>query len=373
MSAHSNETVKPPLVLEASLDQTSIDLDTELRPHVSLINASEKPVKVEYLRGSAVVPEIWDRSNNTRCLNAPTFVFSQICAREETLLAPKASLTLNSLPIYFGKKSPPDSKVNYTRAFWATLPGSFALKYSVNLRDFLPGTAGELHAPNINITISDPSKKLLGQLFFEPGKGYYVAMGTKGGKGTAWLLPSENKLLVRQLDKLVGSQISVQGRLQRMDPHSRGTVPPGELYMTGLKILDQTNNQKPACLLTLSKAGKFYGPTTSKSGPSSVQKAYVDATGRVASFETDDLNWLLQHGTPAGRLYGAILLWQTGRIGPNLSYEKLINDDSEVEYQSGCEVSKASVKGIAQSLMDSGKFMDFQTGSQFCKLKAPLK
>ncbi|MBX9668113.1 MAG: hypothetical protein K2X93_10865 [Candidatus Obscuribacterales bacterium] len=110
------------------------------------------------------------------------------------------------------------------------------------------------------------------------------------------MLPSEDKLLVRQLDKLVGSQISVQGRLQRMDPRSRGNVPPGELYMTGFNILDQTNNQKPACLLTLSKADKFYGPTTSKSGPSSVQKAYVDATGRVASFETDDLNWLLQHG-----------------------------------------------------------------------------
>ncbi|MBX9668114.1 MAG: hypothetical protein K2X93_10870 [Candidatus Obscuribacterales bacterium] len=181
MSARSSETVKPPLVLEASLDQTSIDLDTELRPHVRLINVSAKPVKVEYLRGSAVVPEIWDRSNNTRCLNAPTFVFSKICAREETLLAPKASLTLSSLPIYIGKKSPPESKVN-THAFWATLPGSFALKYSVNLRDFLPGTAGELHAPNINVTISDPSQKLLGQLFFEPGKGYYVAMGTKGGK-----------------------------------------------------------------------------------------------------------------------------------------------------------------------------------------------
>lgn len=131
--------------------------------------------------------------------------------------------------------------------------------------------------------------------------------------------------------------------------------------------------KKPDCILTLSKADKFYGPTPGESGPSETQRAYREATGMAGQFETDDLNWLLKNGTPAGRIYGAVLLWQSGRVGPNLSYALLVNDKSKVDYQDGCKVIGVTVNEIAQSLMEKQSYMNFQVGSMFCKLKAPVE
>lgn len=127
----------------------------------------------------------------------------------------------------------------------------------------------------------------------------------------------------------------------------------------------------PNCILTLSKANRFYGPTPGESGPSPWQSAYVEATGKVGILEMKDMEWLLQNGSPAGRIYGAVLLWQSSKVGPNLSYGKLTDDGSAVEYQDGCKVMNSTVREIAKSLMETGSFMNFKVGSMFCKLKAP--
>lgn len=83
--------------------------------------------------------------------------------------------------------------------------------------------------------------------------------------------------------------------------------------------------------------------------------------------------WLLKTGTPAGRLYGAVLLWQSGRVGPNQSFALLATDKSAVAYQNGCKVIQTTVGEIATSLMDKQSFPGFQVGSAFCKLKAPVE
>lgn len=130
--------------------------------------------------------------------------------------------------------------------------------------------------------------------------------------------------------------------------------------------------KRPEFITTLSKADRFYGPTPGERGPSAVQKAYTEASGKAGQLETDDLNWLLKKGTPAGRVYGAILLWQTGRVGPNLSYDLLLKDDAALKYQNGCKIMGTTVKEVAQSLKDSHKFMSFQVGGIFCKHQAPV-
>ncbi len=143
------------------------------------------------------------------------------------------------------------------------------------------------------------------------------------------------------------------------DPNTAGTSKP--------------MNRPPEFITTLSKADRFYGPTPGESGSNPVQSAYVEASGKVGQLEINDLNWLLKNGTAAGRIYGAVLLWQTGRIGSNLSYDLLLNDAAAVEYQNGCKVMGTTVKEVAQSLKDTQKFMNFQVGSMFCKLKAPVE
>lgn len=131
-----------------------------------------------------------------------------------------------------------------------------------------------------------------------------------------------------------------------------------------------SKSMRPASLVTLSKADRFYGPTPGETGMSAVQKAYAEASGSAGQLETDDLNWLLKSGTPAGRIYAAVLLWQTGRIGPNLSYDLLAKDSATVEFQDGCKVIGTTVKEVAQSLKEQNRFMNFQVGSMFCKLVA---
>lgn len=150
-------------------------------------------------------------------------------------------------------------------------------------------------------------------------------------------------------------------------------TPPVENSGAGPAPKGASKPMKPEFLVTLSKADRFYGPTPGETGISTTQKAYAEASGSVGQLEIEDLNWLLKNGTPAGRIYGGILLWQTGRIGPNLSYDLLTKDNATVDYQDGCKVIKTTVKEVAQSLKEQNRFMNFQVGSMFCKLvaKAP--
>ena len=236
MNGECMETAKQPLALRARLGVSELVLGSELKPTVSLVNVSGKALKLEYLKPSIVVPEIWDVSSKQRILNAPTYVYDQVSARQETLLAPDEELELFSLPIFLSKQSPPTSRPDHLQGFWATLPGTFRLKYSVTLKNFLPSASGEVHADELEITVIDQAKELTGTLFFENGKGYYLSLGTKGGKGSVWLMLSENKILVGQLQDLLGSEIKVRGRLQRMPENARGAIPSGALYFSNFEI-----------------------------------------------------------------------------------------------------------------------------------------
>src|SRR5262249_54812755 len=82
-------------------------------------------------------------------------------------------------------------------------------------------------------------------------------------------------------------------------------------------------NTRPNCITTLSKAATFDTETAGEAGVSPTYKAYAEATGMFSALETKDLEWLLKDGTPAGRLYGAMLLKQSGRVGDNESFKKL--------------------------------------------------
>lgn len=128
----------------------------------------------------------------------------------------------------------------------------------------------------------------------------------------------------------------------------------------------------PACLKQLINASSFddgqrgEAPTVTPN-----YKAYQEASGMISGIETADLNLMMDRGSPAGKLYAAVLLKQSGRVGDNLSFDRLLNDHSKVRYQSGCKVSETEVSEIAKSFIANNKYMNFQL-SMFCKLKAPI-
>ncbi len=124
--------------------------------------------------------------------------------------------------------------------------------------------------------------------------------------------------------------------------------------------------------MKLSNATSFDSATIGEAvRPSANHAAYAEASSMIQELKTDDLNWLLEHGTPAGRLYGAVLLWQSSRVGPNLSYARLLSDSAAVEYHSGCEVETTTVKNIARSLMERNGYGDFKVGMS-CKFISPV-
>jgi hypothetical protein len=241
INEHFNPSAKKtkqqqPLALGARLDNRRIEIGTELAPTVSLRNVSGKPLKLVYGQPSIVVPEIWDVASNERVLNAPTYVYDVARRSEETTLAPNEELILFPVPVLTTNQSLPAARSDHLRGYWAPLPGNFALKYSVQVKDFLPSGTGELHAEDLEITVVDPAKELVGVLFFEAGRGYYLAMGTKGGKSFVWLQISKNKIVVQKLASLVGSEVKVAGCLQRMPTNVSGSIPAGALYLSDCQI-----------------------------------------------------------------------------------------------------------------------------------------
>lgn len=78
------------------------------------------------------------------------------------------------------------------------------------------------------------------------------------------------------------------------------------------------------------------------------------------------LEELLATATPAGKLYLAVILWEKDFARGKNAYKTLLNDNTDVEYRSGCKVITFKVSEIAKSFLETNKFLNFET-SKFCK------
>lgn len=113
---------------------------------------------------------------------------------------------------------------------------------------------------------------------------------------------------------------------------------------------------KPDCLKTLSMASRFEDSRIGEGGePSKMYKAYQEAFNKSDKISKADFVWLLQNGTPAGKIYAAMLLKGTGKASDAESFGKLVNDKSEVSLMSGCEIVMERVNSVAQSFIKSGE------------------
>lgn len=123
---------------------------------------------------------------------------------------------------------------------------------------------------------------------------------------------------------------------------------------------------KAQCLITLSTAKRFEDKQIGEGGsPSKIYKAYEEAFKSSGSIKKEDYEWLLQNGTPAGKVYGAMLLRGTEKADDKNSFGKLTQDESKIDFQSGCEVTKDTVSAIAKSFIKSGDYF----GTKYLKKK----
>ncbi len=223
-----------PIALKAVLQSSNVSTGTEISPSVYVVNTSGKTLHLEYIKPLLVVPTIVDDITRETVPNAPSYVYDQICAFEKSPLPPNGELSLNALPILIKKQSTSADEIKHLHAFWSTLPGSFTLKYSIPAKNLLPGALGELHA-ELPIKIIDPDKTLSGILSFDDQTGYYLSMGTKGGKGLVWL-KTHDKPPEHRLKKLLGSEVKVRGCLERQSRDPKGGIEAGSLFFSSFNI-----------------------------------------------------------------------------------------------------------------------------------------
>lgn len=130
----------------------------------------------------------------------------------------------------------------------------------------------------------------------------------------------------------------------------------------------------PACLKELMSAGSFDDAERGEAPQvSATYKAYLDAAGMIPSLDRKSLERMLTEGSPAGRLYAAVLLKQSGHgPGSNKAFESLLSDHSKVQYKSGCKVCETTVSEVAQSFIDKGSYLNFRM-AVFCTAPLPIR
>jgi hypothetical protein len=86
-----------------------------------------------------------------------------------------------------------------------------------------------------------------GTLRFEAGHGYYISVHSKAEperETRVWLRISENKVLVRQLQGLMGKHVRAEGNLEQMPDDVQASVPARGLYLLQFQIEEASDKAK---------------------------------------------------------------------------------------------------------------------------------
>lgn len=127
--------------------------------------------------------------------------------------------------------------------------------------------------------------------------------------------------------------------------------------LTTIQSVTSFAADKPQCLITLSAAPKLEDRQVGEGSISKIYKAYEEAFNSSDSIKKEDYQWLLKNGSPAGKIYAAMLLRGTGMANDTESFGKLSKDESKIRFQSGCEVFEDTVCAIAKSFIKSGDYL----------------
>lgn len=136
------------LSVKATLKQKTYRVGEEIKPAVALVNSSDKDQALSYLKPFVVTPEIWDASTNSRLANAPSVIFSQMRATQNSVLKPGQKLDLTSFYVVVqrltkaAEQLPPAS--GYRSYWYKAKPGKYFLRYRIQVKDLTPDAQGEV-------------------------------------------------------------------------------------------------------------------------------------------------------------------------------------------------------------------------------------
>lgn len=93
---------------------------------------------------------------------------------------------------------------------------------------------------------------------------------------------------------------------------------------------------------------------------------YSKVRDEALGLDVKQLEWLRANGGPAGKLYGAILLYESSKLGLEDAFKPLLKDETEVTYFSGCKGSTGSVASMAEKFVSERRYHNFSLSLQ-CK------
>lgn len=112
-------------------------------------------------------------------------------------------------------------------------------------------------------------------------------------------------------------------------------------------------------IIQLSKAETLEGSTIGEGCKSKHFAAFLALRAAASNVSTQDIMWLQANGKPAAKIYAAFLAYAKDKDNGTHYFEELLDNDTPVEYQSGCEVFNTSLSAIARSVIATGKYLDF--------------
>ena len=120
----------------------------------------------------------------------------------------------------------------------------------------------------------------------------------------------------------------------------------------------------PQAWQTLKTAKQFSSATVGEAAaPSKEYQAFL-AVAPLAGSPRGEIDSLIREGSPAGKLYGASLLYAVDHKAGLAALNKLADSQEKVTYRSGCEVMNETAGAIARSLLKTGRFMDWTLGAK---------
>ncbi|MBS2010519.1 MAG: hypothetical protein JST01_25945 [Cyanobacteria bacterium SZAS TMP-1] len=126
-------------------------------------------------------------------------------------------------------------------------------------------------------------------------------------------------------------------------------------------VLTQIKEQLPrpikleGPILKLFQAQTLDDDVVGEGGKSEVAAAYREALP-LAAKQPKELTYLCTAGTPAGRIYGAMLRYHADKEAGKQALLRLTRCNGTVCYRSGCERSCEGVWNVSEKLYSSGKF-----------------
>ena len=154
--AHPNATphTNPPASLAVTLERSTFNYGDEIHAPVALVNSSDSTLHLEYINPVIMAPQVM-RQGESKWTTIGMY-YDQVSAKKETTLAPQQELALFA-PAILLKDSPlPAVSAGKVKGYWKPAPGKYKLRYSVNLKTFLPGIDQEIHSKELPIEINEP-------------------------------------------------------------------------------------------------------------------------------------------------------------------------------------------------------------------------